>query len=341
MQVDTENIKERYFRVCNYIFHRKYRKFLRKYRSHAYLKAYENIAFTIKQRIYKDNIHPQDRYVMLGFDDARPSDIKWVMPLLEKYNFRATFNVIAEGDYLERLFVERAQQGGHEIGDHTFMHEQYPYFSPLYNGYDPAHPDGSNQEVYPPNEDMRSDRGDGRNMFGYQLDSKVDYLDYFHEPEIFNHDPRGFLSPITEAEDITWRELTDEQCQRIRDYYSVIKNDKLCHFLDELSAEFLGTYGYSRDSWSTERGCYTRGVFTNCKTSANYEIWERIMVLQRLYQRRYNHVKYDCTVWSMPGMRNADLFYEKDGIMYYDKEYKIPANHIANVCPSAAGGGVA
>lgn len=329
MQISFKNIKERYFRTCNYLFHRKYRKFLRKYRTRSRLKAYETISLVIRRRVYNDEILPQDRYLMLGFDDGRRSDVEWLMPLLEKYGFCATFNVIAEGRYTERLFIDRAIRGGHEIGDHTFFHEQYPYFSPLYNGYDPNNPDGSNQEVYPSNEDMREDRGDGCNMFGYSLDEKVDYLNYFCDEEIFNHDVLGFLSPLEDTKDITWRELTDEHCQQIREYYSVISNDELCHFLDELSAEFLGTFGYSKGSYIPECGCYTQGIFTNCKTSANYEIWERIIYLSRQYQKHYNHLKYDCTVWSMPGMRCGDLFYIKDGIRYYDRNYTMPANALA------------
>lgn len=329
MKLYLKNIKERYYRISNYLFHRKYRKFLRKYRTISHLKAYETIPFTIKRRAYKYEILSQDRFLMLGFDDARCTDIEWLMPLLEKYGFRATFNIIFEGKYSERLFIDRAYKGGHEIGDHTFLHEQYPYFSPLYNGYDPNNPDGSNQEVYPSNEDMRGDRGDGCNMFGFSLNEKVDYLNYFYDQEIFNHDVLGFISPLKDAKDVIWRDLSDEQCQQIREYYSVISNDEFCCFLDELSAEFLGTFGYSKGSYVPEHGCYTKGIFTNCKTSANYEIWERIVYLSRRYQRHYNHLRYDCTVWSMPGMRCGDLFYIKDGIRYYDRNHTMPANALA------------
>ena len=330
------DIEDWYFRKCNYYFHRKYRKFLAKYRIYPHLRKFNKIPFKLRYRKYKEDILSQDRYVTLGVDDSRPSDIQWVMPLLEKYGFRATFNIIAEGNVSERLFVQRAQKGGHEIGDHTFLHEQYPYFSPLYNGYDPNRPDGSNQQVYPSNEDMRVDRGDGCNAFGFRLDSRVDYLNYFSDTDVFDHSALGFISPLIDEIDVKWGELTDEQCQRIRDYYSVIKNDDLCRFLDELSAEFLGTKGYSRDSFDTTKGCYTQGVFTNCKTSANYAIWDRILYLQRQYQRHYNHVKFDCAVWSMPGMRSADIFYEKNGLKYYDKSCKFVANHIANT-PSGGG----
>lgn len=327
-----------YYRVENYI-HRKYRKYLTRHRKKAHMLAYDHLPFQLRTKKHQEPLDSQDRFLMVGVDDFRPTDLQWVMPLFEQYGYRVTFNGIATGSYRERFFIRRAEKYGHEIGDHTFMHEQYPYFSPLFNGYDPSNPDGSKQEPYPSNEDMRADRGDGCNNFGFPLDSRVDYINYYHNPDVVNYEVLSFISPITEDVDITWGELSDEQCQRIRDYYSVIKDDRLCRFLDELSAEYLGTYGYSKGSFDVAKGCYTKGIFTGCRTSENHEIWERIMYLQRSYQRGYNHISYDSVTWSMPGMKCGDLFYEKDGIRYYDKFHNMPANLLANIKTSYAGGG--
>lgn len=319
-----------YYRLANYV-HRRYRKYLTMHRKQTHIKNYDVLPFSLNYQFYDNAVCSQDRFLMVGWDDFCPTDISWVMPLFEKYGFVSTFNCVASGSYRERLFINRAQQNGHEIGDHTFMHERYPYFSPLYNGYDPNHPDGSNQQPYPSNDDMRCDRGDGCNAFGLPLDSKVDYLNLFHDSNVLNWIPLAFESPLSERPDITWEELTDEHCQRIRNHYSLICDDKLCGFLDELSAEFLGTYGYSKGSYDTSKGCYTRGIFTNCTSSANHVVWERIGYLQRCYQRKYNHLKNDCITWSMPGARSGDLFYEKQGVKYYDKVHTMPVNVLAKM----------
>ncbi len=338
MERMLDDILMMYYRIESYV-RRKYREYLTKHRKKTHLCAYDQLPFQLNVKKYHEPIEAQDRFLMVGVDDFRPTDLQWVMPLFERYGYRATFNGIASGSYKEMFFVKRAEKFGHEIGDHTFMHEQYPYFSPLYNGYDPSKPDGSNQEPYPSNDDMRADRGDGCNALGYPLNSRVDYLNYYHNPDVLNKEELSFISPITEDVDITWRELSDEQCQRIRDYYSLIKDDKLCRFLDELSAVYIGTYGYSKNSFDPNSGCYTRGIFTDCKTSENHEIWERIMYLQRVYQRDYNHISYDCITWSMPGMKCGDLFYEKNGIRYYDRLHTKPANLLANMqtSPSCIG----
>ena len=199
--LNMSNLIWTYYWRTIYFLRRKYRRFIIVHRKHAHIKNSDILQCSLSYQSYKEKISSQDRFLMVGFDDFSPTDITWVMPLFEKYGYATTFNCIATGSYRERLFVRRAQKKGHEIGDHTFFHEQYPYFSPLYNGYDPQHPDGSNQVPYPSNDDMRLNRGDGCNAFGFPLNGRVDYLNIFHNPDVVNHEVLSFYSPLCRPSD--------------------------------------------------------------------------------------------------------------------------------------------
>jgi len=61
--------------------------------------------------------------ISLTFDDGLKSQLKRAVPMLDKYDFRATFYVVPRGNYVETLkpWREAAEQG-HEIGNHTLTH---------------------------------------------------------------------------------------------------------------------------------------------------------------------------------------------------------------------------
>jgi beta-glucosidase len=78
-------------------------------------------------------VWPQGKRAALSltFDDARPSQVDNGLPLLEKYQVKATFYVSPQA--LEERLVgwKRAVAGGHEIGNHTMTHPctgNYPDF---------------------------------------------------------------------------------------------------------------------------------------------------------------------------------------------------------------------
>ena len=100
------------------------------------------------------------RYLSVGFDDLRLADVQWLAPLFEKFGYRTTFNKIlyAKDSRYERKQVRKLISHGNEIGCHTIQHEQYPYFSPLFNGQDPHNDDGSGQTPFPSNEDIRREK---------------------------------------------------------------------------------------------------------------------------------------------------------------------------------------
>ena len=257
----------------------------------------------------------QDRFLAIGFDDLRPSDLSTVWPILGQYDdFHATFNRISEtleGD----ANVEFLQDMGQEIGDHTWFHQAYIFTDPLLNGQNPAAPEGS-QVPYPSNDQMRLDRGDGKNAFGYDLSSPVG--------DVMSKSGQENLSALKTP----WGQLTDKQCQQLRELYSVMKDQTgLLAALDLLSNTYLGTEGSSAGSWSEAQGCYTGGIFTGCRTSANHEIWERILEATRLHFREV-FLRAPVT-WSMPGGDRSCFFFERDGKRYYDEGCTLLYNYLA------------
>ena len=266
----------------------------------------------------------QDRIVSFGFDDFRRSDFSMVLPIFASYGATATFNRIAgpekHGNVADVESMTKLEALGNEIGDHTWCHWNGPFEVPLMNGQDPAVPEGG-QVPFPSNDHMRKDRGDGCNAFGFALTNRVgvqlcDFLTYAY---------RRWT-----AFDTTWGELTDEQCQRIRAYHSVYANTcGMLDLFDGLSNRYLGTTGRSHGSWDADRGCYTNGIFTGCRTSANHEIWERIVELTRAVYREKYRKDFGFSTWSWPGGMNTPLFFEKDGRRYLDAACTLLANDLA------------
>lgn len=130
---------------------------------------------TISNSYYEGDINSQKRYLSIGFDDFRGSDFSLVEPLLSQYGATATFNRIAWVNELpksEMAKIDRLENAGNELGDHTWFHCNYIFTDPLINGQDPCALEG-NQNIFPTNEQLRNDRGDGKNAFGYDINEPV------------------------------------------------------------------------------------------------------------------------------------------------------------------------
>ena len=254
-------------------------------------------------------------YLAVSFDDFRLSDFTWVIPMLRQYGFSGTFNyIIKEKPSLsDRYKVKICHKYGMEVGDHTIFHLKYPYCSPLFNG---QHSNDEGQIPFPTNDEMRCDRGDGKNFFARDLDAK----------------------PVFQASgchiDTSWRLLSDQECELIRQQFSVY-GSQFCETLDRMSNCFLGTSGKSKGSWDGEK--YTGGIFTGCKTSENHEVWERIIEIEKKWFEYYFPGIPFFTNWSLPGSEDANLYFENDGIKYYDREMKSPANDSAKFISSITG----
>jgi len=279
--------------------------------------SYQYTPLSIKlNKKYIGDVSTNKRYLACGFDDFRSSDVSWVSPLFEKYGFSATFNRINSSLPTKNniLDIYDVFSKNHEFGDHSILHEMFIYYSPLWNGQDPASPEGA-QVAFPTNNDFRQDRGDGKNIFGKILTDTIII---------------GYLQP--DFGEKTWQELSDADCQYLRNWYSVIKNVDIINYLDLLSNEIIGTTGSSIDSWSGTE--YSGGIFTGCKTSCNHEIWERICLIQKHYFKKYLGINQDITEWSLPGSKNAYLYLEDNGLYYYDREKTQPANDSAEFTSS-------
>ena len=267
---------------------------------------------------YAGEVTVESRFAAFGFDDGRQSDFDWVAPLFTKYNAHATFNIINTPSTSKPAYVEKVNKiiaEGHEIGDHTILHQTFFYVHPFFNGQPEENFIAG--KAFPTNDEMRKDQGNGRNIFNTPLDQKM------KDSQIYKFDKVG----ISDPENRTWRTLTDADCQRLRDYYSVW-NGGVLEYLDKLSAEFCGTTGSSKDPGAWNGKEFTRGIFTGCKTTCNHEVWDRLVEIQRQWYTKYYHLKTPPTNWSYPGGPHCpDLLYFKDGKRYFDRECTILASH--------------
>lgn len=281
----------------------------------------ENQLSVLKEE-YLNGIDDENRYMSIGFDDFRDSDFSMVIPLLKKYNSFATFNRIGNSATLDEDDLDRIENvlsNGNELGDHTWFHCNYIYSDPMFNGQNPDSLDG-HQTPFPSNEQMRDDRGDGKNAFGFDLEEPVD-----EKLSDWNNYKRQWT-----AFEIEWGGLTDEQCQIIRESFSVMFGDEeLIQTLDELSNTYLGTSGNSKGSWDEATQTYTGGIFSGCKTSANYEIWERVAEVTKEFYRE--ELQYEVLTWSWPGSIPSPFKFEKGGKYYYDEDCTKLYNYLAKM----------
>ena len=271
---------------------------------------------------YIGQVSPEKRFMCVGFDDFRETDFNTIMPLFEKYGFVATFNRIARDVKLSADDKKKLNQlitGGHELGDHSWLHECFAFADPMFNGQDPSSPDGS-QVPFPSNSQMRDNRGDGKNVFGIDLATPASTT-------------LGGWGPGIET---AWGSLSDTECQTIREWYSVMQdtNSNLIDILDTLSNMFLGTTGSSRGSWNNSTQQYDGGIFTGCKTSANHEIWERYIIVTQMYYKAVTGVNYNIKTWSLPGSKKSNCFFESNGKKYYDSGLTKYANFLAKFSSS-------
>lgn len=284
---------------------------------------------TIQNQKYNDELTPKKRYLAIGFDDFRQSDFDMVLPLLNKYGATATFNRITSNANLSKsdlIKINKVLKNGNELGDHTWFHCNYIFTDALCNGQNPKSVEGD-QIPFPSNDQLREDYGDGKNAFGLDLNSSVRSANY------------GWVGYSDRIEfDTNWGDLTDRQCQMLRNYFSIYsdKSGKLKIF-DELSNKYLGTTGKSFGSWNDARGCYTGGIFTGAKTSCNHEIWERILEITKAFYKEYYSADFDFLTWSWPGDWLSPFRFHSDGKFYYDPECTVLFNYLAQFQSSITG----
>ncbi|WP_223594309.1 polysaccharide deacetylase family protein [Neobacillus bataviensis] len=72
------------------------------------------------------------KVVALTFDDGPTKNVEQILPLLKKYNAKATFFLI--GNEIEKSPEEAAMivKAGHQVGNHTYSHNRMVFKSPSY-----------------------------------------------------------------------------------------------------------------------------------------------------------------------------------------------------------------
>ena len=266
------------------------------------------------QKHYTEPISSNSRFLSLGFDDFRDADFAIILPLLEEYGFSSTFNRISYNNTLSESDINRITSilnSNCELGDHTWFHWNFIFEDPYMNGQEPGMEE--NQIEFPTNDHFRNVAYDNKNVFGYDVDGSVSLV-------------------IPNTFDKSWQNLSDEDCQYIRNFYSVYRQSELLSVLDELSNKYLCTTGSSFGSYDKKKGIYTGGIFSGCKTSANHEIWERLLIATQLFY--IDNFGINLETWSFPGSMYKHFWFVKDELKYYDEQYSLIANYTAKITSS-------
>jgi chitin deacetylase len=77
-------------------------------------------------------VETENKVVALTFDDGPSKNVDQILPLLDKYDAKATFFLI--GQDIEKYPEEAAKlvEAGHQIGNHTFTHKRMVLKSPSF-----------------------------------------------------------------------------------------------------------------------------------------------------------------------------------------------------------------
>lgn len=79
-----------------------------------------------------NHVETNEKVIALTFDDGPTNNVNQILPLLDKYNAKATFFVI--GNELEHnLPLGKAiVQSGHQLGNHTYSHNRMVFKTPSF-----------------------------------------------------------------------------------------------------------------------------------------------------------------------------------------------------------------
>jgi peptidoglycan-N-acetylglucosamine deacetylase len=77
-------------------------------------------------------VETNEKVIALTFDDGPTNNVKQILPLLDKYNAKATFFLI--GNELEQNLSlgEAIAQSGHQLGNHTYSHNRMVFKTPSF-----------------------------------------------------------------------------------------------------------------------------------------------------------------------------------------------------------------
>lgn len=77
-------------------------------------------------------VNTDQKVIALTFDDGPTPNVDKILPLLEKYNAKATFFLI--GNDMEKYPEETKKivEAGHQVGNHTYSHKRMVFKTPSY-----------------------------------------------------------------------------------------------------------------------------------------------------------------------------------------------------------------
>jgi len=79
-----------------------------------------------------EKVETTQKVVALTFDDGPTKNVDQLIPLLDKYNVKATFFLIGKDIETYPDGAKRIVEAGHQIGNHTYSHNRMVLKSPSY-----------------------------------------------------------------------------------------------------------------------------------------------------------------------------------------------------------------
>jgi len=295
-------------------------------------------------------------YVALGWADFFPDDRAYTLPLIIKYQAQKIQNTFYRQikpmtiDPMSSVYprdkVKMIEQSGNRDGNHAFLHINHIYMNGLYDG-----------RTTPSNDDLRVDRGDGKNEWGHDVTDTVD--------ECITESLR--YAWLALSEDIgasAWEDLTDDECEDVRKSLSAFgipldgqNRQWVLQSLDELSNRYCGTSGYSvldgdyetrtpntadPSEEPSENNRILGGIFQGAATTQNHEIWERILLIDAGYKEEYDGKRYYPMIfWGTPGGGSLDLMYNTNPTQeygrYHDRDHTLLSTGVTPFTSSISG----
>jgi len=283
----------------------------------------------------KQELDPTGDYLSIEWADFFQTDVNTLIPLAAKYGFANTFyrQIKPASDnlyttiYYNRPEIARMEQSGQREGNHGFGHIGQHISMPLYDGLNT-----------PSNADFRVERANTTNEFGCIITDTVD--------ESWGSSMRdGWLLLSAEIGATAWEDLTDAQCQSIRESLAIFTlpldgqgEQLVLETLDILSARYCGTTGtsvYEGDYTSiripntvnglapSESNRIVGGIFQGASTTCNHEVWERVLTIDEQYKREFEYLNIRQTAFGSPAGAAANMLYHGQEVLdiaYQDRD---------------------
>ncbi len=271
------------------------------------------------------------KFVAFGWADFFEEDSTILMPLLAKYGFTHTFYAQIKplstnplGSYYDIPTFKQIFNSGNFHGDHGFLHDAHLFTYPLYDG-----------RTKPTNDELRTNRGDGRNAFGHLVTDTLN-------TSLGSTFITSYLQQQSSFGTKVWQTLTDDDCQVFRTYLSFYKCPQdyqnaqyILQTLDTLSARYCNTSGvsvyngdYETRTPNTANGeppsifnPIVGGIFQGCAGTANHEIWERVQEIIKQYMHEVMCLPHNILYWATPGGSDLKMLYVEQNPTSNSKRY--------------------